>query len=119
MQLSDRYKTNDKFWFDFFHEAGHILEHGKKDVFLEDDKGFEKDQKKEKEADVFAAEWLIPGKIYTKLNDYYRFDENIILEFSNRNKIHPGIIVGRLQHDKLLPPNQLNHLKEKISLFSD
>lgn len=119
MQLSDRYKTNDKFWFDFFHEAGHILEHGKKDVFLEDDKGLEKDQKKEKEADEFAAEWLIPGKIYSKLIENHPIDENIIIEFSHRYKIHAGIIVGRLQHDKLLEPNQFNHLKEKISLFSD
>ena len=31
IQLSDLYKTNDQFWFSFFHEACHILEHGKKD----------------------------------------------------------------------------------------
>jgi HTH-type transcriptional regulator / antitoxin HigA len=36
IQLSGRYKTNDHFWFTFYHEAGHILLHGKKDFFLED-----------------------------------------------------------------------------------
>ncbi len=35
IQLSGRYKRNDVFWFTFFHEAGHILLHGKKDIFLE------------------------------------------------------------------------------------
>lgn len=34
IQLSLRYKSNDHLWFTFFHEAGHILKHGK-DVFLE------------------------------------------------------------------------------------
>lgn len=35
IQLTGRFKRNDVFWFTFFHEAGHILLHGKKDVFLE------------------------------------------------------------------------------------
>ena len=36
IQLSGRYKSQDRFWFTFFHEIGHILLHGKKDIFLED-----------------------------------------------------------------------------------
>ncbi|MBS1631968.1 MAG: HigA family addiction module antidote protein, partial [Bacteroidetes bacterium] len=35
IQMTGRYKRNDIFWFTFFHEAGHILLHGKKDIFLE------------------------------------------------------------------------------------
>ena len=60
IQLTDRYKTNDQFWFTFFHEAGHILLHGKKDVFIEEFSGFEPDPKKEEEADAFAANHLLP-----------------------------------------------------------
>ena len=37
IQLSLRYKTDDQLWFTFFHEAGHILKHGKRHVFLEMD----------------------------------------------------------------------------------
>ncbi|EPF17141.1 Plasmid maintenance system antidote protein [Microcystis aeruginosa SPC777] len=60
IQLSDRYKTNDHFWFSFFHEAGHILLHGKRTLFLEGQDI--QDTIKEKEADVFAANFLIdPG----------------------------------------------------------
>jgi len=33
IQLTGRYNRNDSFWFTFFHEAGHILLHGKKDIF--------------------------------------------------------------------------------------
>jgi HTH-type transcriptional regulator / antitoxin HigA len=28
-------KNNNQFWFTFFHEVGHLLLHGKKEVFLE------------------------------------------------------------------------------------
>lgn len=57
IQLSETYPTNNSFWFTFFHEAGHILKHGKKDIFLEDVEYSEKDIQKEKEADAFAEEW--------------------------------------------------------------
>ncbi|MCH8487930.1 MAG: HigA family addiction module antidote protein [Candidatus Cyclonatronum sp.] len=59
IQLSGRYKRSDIFWFTFFHEAGHILLHGKKDIFLEDVEYDEKDSKKESEADAFAVEWTL------------------------------------------------------------
>ena len=36
VQLSLRGKFEDLLWFTFFHEAGHILLHGKKEVFIED-----------------------------------------------------------------------------------
>lgn len=58
IQLTDKYRHNDIFWFTFFHEVGHILRHGKKDVFLEAVAYREKDMKKEKEADEFANEWM-------------------------------------------------------------
>jgi Zn-dependent peptidase ImmA (M78 family) len=32
IQLSLRYRTDDHLWFTFFHEAGHILLHGKKEL---------------------------------------------------------------------------------------
>ena len=57
IQLSVRYKQNDRFWFTFFHEAGHILLHGKKDIFLEDIEYSEADLKKESQANEFAFEW--------------------------------------------------------------
>lgn len=34
--LSLCHTTDDQFWFSFFHAAGHILLHGKRDVFIED-----------------------------------------------------------------------------------
>jgi Zn-dependent peptidase ImmA (M78 family) len=59
IQLSENNCKNDSFWFTFFHEAGHILLHGKKDIFLENLDYSNKDLEKEKEADLFADKWRI------------------------------------------------------------
>ncbi len=58
IQISTRNISAETFRFTFFHEAGHILLHGKKDVFLESVEYSESDQTKEKEADDFAALYI-------------------------------------------------------------
>lgn len=62
IQLSGQFKTNDHFWFTFFHEAGHLILHGKKDIFLENVEGTETDQVKEEEANAFAEKLLLTEK---------------------------------------------------------
>lgn len=113
IQLSDRYKTEDHFWFTFFHEAGHILLHRKKDVFLEGG-GSETDQ--EREADFFAQETLIPSAAYAKLRDGVSFSSSTVQAFADEIGIAPGIVVGRLQHDRLLRFDRLNDLKNRLNL---
>jgi addiction module HigA family antidote len=58
IQLSDCNERQDLFWFTFFHEVGHILLHGKKDVFLENIENASTEDRKEKEADEFAEKIL-------------------------------------------------------------
>jgi len=57
IQLSARGKTDDQFWFTFFHEAGHILLHPKKDIFIELEQA---EDRLENEANRFATDLLIP-----------------------------------------------------------
>ena len=61
--MTIRYKTNDHFWLTFFHEAAHILKHGKKERFIND--GKDSYNAKEIEADKFASDFLINPKAYT------------------------------------------------------
>lgn len=116
IQLSLRYKTDDHLWFSFFHEAGHILLHGKRDIFLED-KGIEtaEKQNKEQEANKFAANLLIPP---TELERFIALNRHWstagIKQFAKEIGIAPGIVVGRLQHDRVLPRNYGNELKCKL-----
>jgi len=51
-------RTNDHFWFRFYHELGHLVLHGKKETFLDD---FETEtDPKEQEANRFARRALSP-----------------------------------------------------------
>lgn len=110
IQLSLRYKSDDHLWFTFFHEAGHILLHGKKELFLEGKNGLHSD--KEKEADAFACKELIPTKNYRQLISGQVCSRERIIAFAASISIAPGVVVGRLQHDKKLAPNHCNDLKQ-------
>lgn len=112
IQLSLRYKTNDHLWFTFFHEAGHIVKHGKKTPFIESDNYTDE---LEKEADEFAKDILIPEERYQKFINHGRLSGLRIRRFANEIGIHPGIVVGRLQHDKLVPFRNFNKLKIKYT----
>jgi len=115
IQLSLRYKTDDHLWFTFFHEAGHILLHGKRDFFLEGTGVVSvEDQEKENEANKFSADILIPpGDLKRFLASISKISQVNIIQFANEIGIAPGIVVGRLQHDGLLPPSHCNDLKQR------
>ncbi len=109
IQLSLRYRTNDHLWFTFFHEAGHILLHGKKSLFIEGGNGM--DAEKEREADRFAEEELIPDRYFTEFVARAFFSKAAIMEFARAIDLAPGVVVGRLQHRGLLPRTHCNGLK--------
>jgi len=103
IQLTGRYKRNDSFWFTFFHEAGHILLHGKKDIFLEKIEYSGKDKEKEDEADAFACKWLLTEDEEAEVLAVVPLSEEGIRDFAKQFNTHPAIIIGRLQHKKLIP----------------
>jgi addiction module HigA family antidote len=103
IQLSGRYKRNDIFWFTFFHEAGHIILHGKKDIFLEKIDYSDFDKNKEEEADNFAIKWTLTKEEEQEIIDSARLTEADIKFFAKKFNTHPAIIIGRLQHDELIP----------------
>lgn len=118
IQLTDRYKRNDAFWFTFFHEVGHIILHGKKDIFLEDTEYSDKEQKKEDEADHFASEILLPIEQENEIIQHGNYSESTILTYAEKFNVHPAIIVGRLQHRGIIPYSLLQNLKVNINLFA-
>ncbi len=119
IQLSLYGKTNDKFWFAFFHEAAHILLHAntkeeKKSVFLDDPNASYSDDPKEYEANEWAGSYLIPAEYKAEL---VSLRSKVTVEnFANKIGIHPGIVVGRLQHDGLIERSWMNDLKQSFCL---
>jgi len=115
--LSLRGKSDDHLWFTFFHEAGHILLHEKQDVFIEakgEGCGEIGGSRKEREADRFAANLLIPTQEYEDFHQSGLFSESALEQFAKKLGIAPGIVVGRLQYDKVIPFSAANSLKKRF-----
>lgn len=112
IQLSLRYKSDDHLWFTFFHEAGHVLLHGKRLGFLE---GYKREAsvagEPEQQADRFAEDILIPRSRWEEFVSAGCFSVHSISAFAYGLGIAPGIVVGRLQHEKMIPFNRSNRLK--------
>ena len=119
IQMSLYGKTNDKFWFTFFHEAAHILLHGnnaedKKSVFLDDPNATKSTDPKEHEANLWASQWLIPERFEAELPSLRT--KAAVRSYADKLGIHPGIVAGRLQHDRHIEPSWFNDLKVSFGL---
>lgn len=112
IQLSLRHKSNDHLWFTFFHEAGHILLHGKKSVFIDDPDTINSEE--EEEANRFAADFLIPSPAWRQFVQAGIFSAEAVRRFAKELGIAPGIVVGRLQHERLIHFSRLNNLKYRF-----
>ena len=113
IQLTDRYKSNDHFWFTFFHEAAHVLLHGKKDVFIENLPEFKSDEIKEDQADEFANKTLLPDDVQGISKP---ISEKSIRLFARQYNTHAAIVLGRLQHLNIVDHSFGNGLKLKVTL---
>jgi addiction module HigA family antidote len=90
--LSLRGKGEDKFWFSFFHEAGHVLHDSKKELLIND--GSENDAR-EARANEFAAETLIPTRYDSRIRAAQSAAE--IVAIAEELGISSGIVAGRYQ----------------------
>lgn len=115
LQLSLRLRWEDHFWFSFFHEAGHLLLHGRRDPFVED--GSNPADESEIEADQFAMNTLIPEEAAARLPTL-RSDADV-KAFAQEMGVPPAIVVGRLQHDEVFAPNRGNGLRRRLEFASD
>jgi HTH-type transcriptional regulator / antitoxin HigA len=115
IMLSLRYKRDDHFWFSFFHEAGHIMSGKKKNIFLDEMNSW--DDPVETLANNFAAAFLIPDEKYKSFLKTRSFSPVTIRRFAEELHIAPGIVVGRLQHDRVIPWHSLNRLTRKFELI--
>jgi HTH-type transcriptional regulator / antitoxin HigA len=113
IQLSNLYKRNDIFWFTFFHEAGHILKHGKKDLFIEGLEYSREDLIKEAEADEFAINFTLTAAQEAELLENLPLTKKSILEFSVRFNTHPALIIGRFARKN----TELNKLGWRLKYF--
>lgn len=97
----------DRFWFSLFHELAHIvLGHvGQSNGTTDED---------EKAADQWARDTLISPDAFEAFRKASDYSEKSVLRFAREQGIAPGIVVGRMQSEKLIPYNTLNSLKDEF-----
>jgi HTH-type transcriptional regulator / antitoxin HigA len=114
--LSNRGKREDRLWFSFFHELGHLLRHAKRDTYIDQNgpeteappwedsapvSGFiddgSRDSALELEADNFASSTLIPDPVIAQLTTI-RSEANIET-LAHSIGVAPGIVAGRWQFE--------------------
>ncbi|HDL84909.1 MAG TPA: ImmA/IrrE family metallo-endopeptidase [Candidatus Acetothermia bacterium] len=112
-----RYRKDDHFWFTFFHEAAHILLHRKHAVFIDEESNYTSDEKAR--AVAFAANHLIPEARYNSFVCVRPLSRARVLALAKELGIAPGIVVGRLQHDKVVPFSWFQDLKRTFILAEE
>lgn len=117
--LTLRYDKHDIFWHALFHELDHI-EHseGMSEPIVDSDllSDCSHGAQSEKRANRTAASRLIPfeemERFISSVNPFY--SDAAILNFAANLKVHPGIVIGQLQHRGLVPWSSFSRLKAKI-----
>lgn len=97
--MSIRFDNIGSFWFTLIHEVIHIKH---KDEFSFDDLESAPNDDAEIRANNEAAELLVPqDQLQAFIKTYSpRYSEAVINNLATRLQVHPGIIVGQLQHRK-------------------
>ncbi|HEY3268237.1 MAG TPA: HigA family addiction module antitoxin [Armatimonadota bacterium] len=103
--LTARFGRLDHFWFTLAHELAHVaLGHVNANTAFYDAMGDFDEGEAEKQADKQASEWLAPERSYRQFSVSAALSSPAaIRSFADSIERHPGIVVGRLQHDQILP----------------
>lgn len=119
LAINDRNSFADTFWFSLFHEIGHVFQKKKTKIIINDKVLSQTSQDLESDADRYARDILLPQKEYETLlnscSNGVTYDK--ICWFANRMGIHPGIVIGRLQHDGVIPFSRFTKMREKYQII--
>lgn len=117
--LSIRFDRINNFWFVLRHEIEHILNNDGLMVDLELSEQIERNEtlpKEEVTANKAAAEFCVPTAELDNFIARVRplYSEQRIMLFAKRIKVHPGLVVGQLQHKKEVPYTHFQKYLVKI-----
>lgn len=112
MGLTVRGRDADRFWFSLFHEMYHII-YGHIYEICDNHPTWES------EADRFAADILIPPDKFRMFLERGCFTKGCIVEFAAAISVDPGIVVGRLQKENMIPFSRHNDLKTKYEVSDE
>lgn len=99
--MSIRYDRLDSFWFTLLHELSHVLRHLSRDrpAFVDDLDDEATEDPVETEADVLAAEALIPRGIWRRSRAWRERTPQAVRELAAELSIHPAVVAGRIRRE--------------------
>ncbi|WP_414832078.1 ImmA/IrrE family metallo-endopeptidase [Afifella sp. YEN Y35] len=105
--MTIRYDRLDNFWFCLLHELAHLGRHfleGNDEMFIDDlqlrERNHDRDDVREREADEWAQEALIPSDLWEKHPARSNPNVRNILSLAHEAGVHPAIVAGRIRHEK-------------------
>jgi HTH-type transcriptional regulator/antitoxin HigA len=105
--LTLRHDRIDSFWFTLLHELAHIVA-GHTGLYL-DNLDVQNENQAESEANRLARNWLIDPDAFARFVAAHKpyFSRDAVRAFAESQGRHPGIIVGRLHYENLIPYKNL------------
>ncbi len=108
--LTLRYDRIDNFWFTLLHELAHIglhLDSSDEEIGFVDDHTLRNVEvggveSKEKDADDWAEEALIPSKLWEEspVRDQDRPTAMSIIDLAYASQVHPAVVAGRVRYER-------------------
>jgi HTH-type transcriptional regulator/antitoxin HigA len=105
--LTLRYDRIDNFWFCLLHELAHLMKHmsmDEPDIIVDEletrHSRLKSKDTREKEADRIAQNALIPEDEWKRVNLDAKNLARQVIDMSEKLKIHPAIIAGRIRFEK-------------------
>ncbi|MBK6660356.1 MAG: hypothetical protein IPG43_20465 [Proteobacteria bacterium] len=103
--LTLRYDRIDNFWFCLLHELAHVgghLDHDIGDAFIDDlslrDANSGREDSKERQADEWAEEALIPKSVWEGSVVRESPSPMAVMHLAHALEIHPAVVAGRVRH---------------------
>jgi len=121
--LTLRYDRIDSFWFTLMHELAHLAE-GRSEAYLDQLEDGGEDETEPAPADLYkeaanrlASRWLLAPEAFADFvaRTSPRFSRASIEAFAASQGRHPGIVLGRLQREGIMPYRNLRGLLVKVS----
>lgn len=111
--MTFRQKRADIFWFTLFHEIGHFINGDSKQKFID----FESiENLRETKADNFAQKMLLNSSAYSQFVNEKNVSLKRIISFAESQNVAPSIVIGRLQHDKVIGWHEYTDVIQKYEV---
>lgn len=111
--MTFRQKRADIFWFTLFHEIGHFINGDSKQKFID----FESvENTRETKADNFAQKLLLDSSAYSQFVNENNISLKRIISFAESQNVAPSIVIGRLQHDKVIDWHEYTDVIQKYEV---